>query len=149
MKRSSKSDPKFLRKYDRIMLRASFVSLFWGAIEERRKRGGFTFKEFAKQVGTSKSEMSRWFRGQPQNWTLNTVASLADALDLDIRLQAVERSTGIIYTPDHEPVRPSATHIVPKPMEPIGRTSPLPQIPTPKSNDPDTKIKSDPLQLVS
>lgn len=94
MSMSKKNDPKFQMAYSRAMLRSSFVSLFWGIISERKKEGGFTFQEFAKKVGSTKHEVSRWFNGDP-NWTLNTVASIAHALDVELRIEAVDRSNRV------------------------------------------------------
>jgi hypothetical protein len=96
--KSRRDDPKYLSAFDRGMLRSAFVSLFWGVIVERRKRGGFTLQGLAKLLGANKGEVSRWFSTQP-NWTLNTIANIASALDLDLQIRAVERSTGIIFTP--------------------------------------------------
>lgn len=89
MSTSKKSDPKFEMAYDRAMLRSAFVSLFWSVISERKKQGGFTFQAFAKKIGSTKHEVSRWFNGDP-NWTLNTVASIANALDLELKIEAVD-----------------------------------------------------------
>jgi transcriptional regulator with XRE-family HTH domain len=94
---SRKSDPKFVRAYDRGMLRSAFVSLFWAIITERRKKG-FTFQALAKLLGTNKGEVSRWFNGDP-NWTINTIANLAIALDVDLQIQAIDRNTGMVFTP--------------------------------------------------
>lgn len=80
------------------MLRSAFVSLFWGIIMERKKRGSFTLQSLAKILGTNKGEVSRWFNGDP-NWTINTIANLANALDVDIKIQATDRNTGAIFTP--------------------------------------------------
>lgn len=89
---------KFMKKYDSGMLRTAFVSLFWAYISDRRKRGPFTFQQFAKELNVNKGEVSRWFNGGP-NWRLNTIASIAHVLDLEIQITAVERSTGRIFTP--------------------------------------------------
>jgi transcriptional regulator with XRE-family HTH domain len=94
---SRKSDPKFVRAYDRGMLRSAFVSLFWAVITERKKKG-FTFQALAKLLGTNKGEVSRWFNGDP-NWTINTIANLASALDVDIKIEAIDRASGAIFTP--------------------------------------------------
>jgi transcriptional regulator with XRE-family HTH domain len=97
--KNRKTDPRFVISYERGMLRSALVSLFWSVIMERKKRpGGFTLQSLAKAIGSTKHEVSRWFNGDP-NWTLNTIANLAHALDLDLTIQARERSTGIIYTP--------------------------------------------------
>lgn len=106
MTTNRKTDPKFVRAYERGMLRSAFVSLFWGVIAERKKREGYTLQALAQSLGTNKAEVSRWFNGNP-NWTLNTVASIANALNLDLRIEAVERSTGRIFTPSG--VHPSTT----------------------------------------
>jgi transcriptional regulator with XRE-family HTH domain len=79
------------------MLRSSFVGLFWSIFSERKKREGMNLSELAKRVGSTKAEMSRWFNGDP-NWTLNTVANLANALDVELKIQAVERATGRVFT---------------------------------------------------
>jgi transcriptional regulator with XRE-family HTH domain len=95
---SRKSDPNFIRAYDRGMLRSAFVSLFWGIIIERKKRLGFTLQALAKLLKTNKAEVSRWFNGDP-NWTINTIANLANALDVDLQIQAIDRTTGMVFTP--------------------------------------------------
>jgi len=97
MSTNKKNDPKFLMAYERSMFRSAVKSLFWSVISERKKRGDFTFQAFAKQIGSTKHEVSRWFSGDP-NWTLNTIASIARALDLDLRVEAIERSTGRVFT---------------------------------------------------
>ena len=95
----SRISNKYDRAYYRAALRSLFVSLFWVIITARKKQpGGFTFKALAKAVGSTKHEVSRWFNGDP-NWTLNTVANLAHALDVELVIQARERGTGIVYTP--------------------------------------------------
>src|ERR1700692_4520416 len=96
---SRKSDPKFVRAYERGMLRSAFKSLFWAIVSERKKRhAGYTLIQLAKGMATSKHEVSRWFNGDP-NWTINTIASMANALDIDLRVEAVDRITGEVFTP--------------------------------------------------
>lgn len=80
------------------MLRSAFVSLFWGIIMERKKRGSFTLQALAKALSTNKGEVSRWFNGDP-NWTINTIANVADALDVELRIQAIDRKSGEVFTP--------------------------------------------------
>ena len=87
-----------VRAYDRAMLRAQFASLFWAAILERRKAGKFTLAALAKALGKNKGEVSRWFSGDAPNWTIGTVAEIAHALDLEIHLEARDRSTGMTLT---------------------------------------------------
>jgi len=92
-----KTDPKFVRAFDRAMLRSQFVSLFWSVIAARRKTHGFKMKSLADSLGKNKGEVSRWFSGDP-NWTVNTIASLAHALNVDLKVEAVDRETGEIFT---------------------------------------------------
>jgi transcriptional regulator with XRE-family HTH domain len=89
---------KLLWAYDREMLRSAFVSLFWAIITERRKKGTFTLVQLAKQLGANKGEVSRWFKGQP-NWTVGTIANIANALNVELRIEAVDRVSGEVFTP--------------------------------------------------
>ena len=112
----SKSDTEFARAYERGMLRSAFVSLFWAVITERKKRGDFTLQELAKTLGTNKAEVSRWFNGDP-NWTVNTIANLANALDIEIEIRARDRrSPGTVFSPSgsSEAERPVAQNVTVK-----------------------------------
>lgn len=102
---TKKSDPKFVMAYDRAMLRSAFVSLFWRVIVDQKKKG-FTLVALAKKLSTNKAEVSRWFKGDP-NWTVNTIASIAHALDLELRVEAVDRKTGHVYRPNSVQYEPS------------------------------------------
>lgn len=99
-----KNDPKFLRAYERGMLRSAFASVIWGALAVRRKTEALTYKEFAKRVGASKHEVSRWFNGDP-NWTINTIANIAHALDIDLRIEAFDRKTGRAFARSDGPIQ--------------------------------------------
>ncbi len=95
---SERAASREVRAYDRAMLRAEFASLFWAAIMEKRKSGKFTLVGLAKALGKNKGEVSRWFSSDAPNWTLGTVAEIAYALDLQIHIEARDRSTGMILT---------------------------------------------------
>ena len=84
--------PERMREYDREMLRSTFVSIFWAAISERRKRAKFTLQSLADKLGVDKSVVSRWFSGDRPNWETDTIADIAGALDLDLEITARERS---------------------------------------------------------
>ena len=99
-----KNDPKFVRAYERGMLRSAFASVIWGALALRKKTEALTFKEFAKRVGASKHEVSRWFNGDP-NWTINTIANIAHALDLELRIEAFDRKTGRAFARTGGPIQ--------------------------------------------
>jgi transcriptional regulator with XRE-family HTH domain len=88
-----------LWQFDRGMLRSAFVSLFWSVIQERRRRVGFALQSLADALGINKSAVSRWFSGPTQpNWTIDTIADLAHALDLDLEVRATDRQTGQVFT---------------------------------------------------
>jgi transcriptional regulator with XRE-family HTH domain len=103
------------------MLRSAFVSLFWAIITERRKKGVYTLLQLAKKLGTNKAEVSRWFRGEP-NWTVGTIANIANALNVELRIEAVDRDSGEVFTPAgiqvsaarHRPQKETSAESLPK-----------------------------------
>jgi DNA-binding phage protein len=115
---SKTDDPKFERAYDRAMLRSAFLSMFWAVISDRKKQG-LTLISLAKAIGSSKHEVSRWFKGDP-NWTINTIAAIAHALKLTLRIQAVDEhgniygSSGLQYSPAKNSIATSG--VPPKPV---------------------------------
>jgi hypothetical protein len=100
--------------YDRGMLRSAFLSLFWSVIADKKKNETFTFQSLVKALGTDKGKVSKWFNGDP-NWTVNTIAGLAHALDLELHISATERSTGKVFTPSGLQT-PQAKNVSRKPM---------------------------------
>jgi transcriptional regulator with XRE-family HTH domain len=116
--RSKTDDPKFERAYYRAMLRSAFLSMFWAVISDRKKQG-LTLVSLAKAIGSSKHEVSRWFKGDP-NWTLNTIAAIAHALKLTLRVQAVDEhgnvygSSGLQSMATKTPIATSG--VIPKPV---------------------------------
>jgi transcriptional regulator with XRE-family HTH domain len=98
----SKSD--HAREYERAMLRSAFVSLFWSVIADLKKRRGYRLQELADAVGVDKSGVSRWFSGGNPNWTLNTVADVANALNVDLRIELIDRETKAVHTPQGQKV---------------------------------------------
>ena len=118
----TKDDPKFEKAYYRAMLRSAFLSVFWAVISERKKKG-LTLISLAKAIGSSKHEVSRWFNGDP-NWTINTIAAIAHALKLTIRISAVDEY-GNIYEPSglrYSPEKAAAIATSRVPMEPVNVT---------------------------
>jgi len=94
-----KIDPaKRLREYDRELLRSSFVSLFWGVISERRRGAKFTLQSLADRLETDKSAVSRWFSGKLPNRTVDKIADIAGVLDLELKIEATDRTTGMVFT---------------------------------------------------
>lgn len=92
-------DKMVLRDFDREMLRSSLVSVFWAVITEKKKRaGGYKLQRLADALGINKSTVSRWFSYLP-NWEANTISDIANALDVELRIVAQDRTDGRIYTP--------------------------------------------------
>ena len=94
--KKSKDSPKFVLDYERGMLRSVFRSIFWAVIADKKKRSGFTFRSLAKAVGADRGKVSHWFNGDP-NWTINTIAAIAHALGLELKIIATDR-TGRVFT---------------------------------------------------
>jgi transcriptional regulator with XRE-family HTH domain len=130
-----KIDPaKRLREYDRKMLRSTFVSLFWGVISERRRRSKFTLQSLADKLGTDKSAVSRWFSGELPNWTVDKIADVAGVLDLELRIEATDKS-GSVFTASGaitQSATPSPTSLT------SSESSPRPQI-TVRVTDPEIR----------
>jgi len=81
------------------MLRGDFASLFWVVISEKRRAGILTLKRLAEKLGVNKSEPSRWFSDGRPNWTINTIADLAGALDVELIIRVRDRDTGVEIAP--------------------------------------------------
>jgi DNA-binding phage protein len=88
-----------LRTYDRVMLRSAFQSLFWNVLLTRKRQTKFTFKALADKLGINKSYVSRSF-SSPPNWQIDKVSDMADALGVDLIIEARDRKNpNIVYTP--------------------------------------------------
>ena len=95
-----KTDPQDRnRQYRRSMLRARFQSLFWAVLVDKKKRTGFKLTDLADALGVNKSYVSRSF-STPPNWQIDKISDLADSLNLDLEICAVDRNTGQIFTPE-------------------------------------------------
>jgi len=86
------------REYRRQMTRASFQSLFWHVLLTRKREAGLTLKLLADKLGINKSYISRSF-SSPPNWQVDKLSDMADALDVDLYIEARDRKTGRVYTP--------------------------------------------------
>lgn len=102
---------KILRDYDREMLRSAFSSLFWAVIS-RKKTKGLTLSSLAEKLHIHKSAVSRWFSGKAPNWELNSIADIAAALDVDVRVSLVDRADGFVYTDNGQEFRSDAVRTV-------------------------------------
>src|SRR5437879_6067948 len=93
------------RTYQRQVLRSAFQSLFWNVLLTRKRQFGFTFKALADALSTNKSYVSRSF-STPPNWQIDKIADMAEALGVDVIVEARDRKSGVIYTVNS--VRPAA-----------------------------------------
>jgi transcriptional regulator with XRE-family HTH domain len=94
----TKTDDKQMREYRRHMLRGEFRSLFWTIFSERKRSKKFTLQAFADKLGIGKSSLSRGFN-EPQNWTIDKMSDMADALGVELVVEARDRQTNAVYTP--------------------------------------------------
>jgi ribosome-binding protein aMBF1 (putative translation factor) len=95
---TTSDDGKLLMKeVDRELLRSSLVSIFYDVFSARKKHSGLTYKELAESLKVNKSQVSRWFSSLP-NWELNTVSDIANALDVELVIEAIDRQSGTVYS---------------------------------------------------
>lgn len=93
-----KRDSAALRaEYDREILRSAFSSMFWAVISDKKK-SGLSLTSLAASLGVHKSAVSRWFSGTSPNWEINTISDIANALDVEIKITAIDRQTGAVFT---------------------------------------------------
>src|SRR5438477_1451825 len=85
------------RTFDRLSLRSEFQSLFWNVLLTRKRQTKFTFKALADALGINKSYVSRSF-SSPPNWQIDRISDMADALGVDLVVEARDRKTHAIYT---------------------------------------------------
>jgi cyanate lyase len=85
------------RDYRRHITRAAFQSLFWNVLLKRKKDSGLTLKGLADKLGVHKSYMTRSF-SSPPNWQIDKLSDLADALGVDLVIEARDQQTGCTFT---------------------------------------------------
>jgi DNA-binding phage protein len=91
-------DATYDEQLRRSMLRSRFHSLFWAVILNLKSTKGLKLQDVADRLGVNKSFVSRSF-SKPPNWRIDTIADFADALDLDLVIEAHDRKTGRVFTP--------------------------------------------------
>jgi transcriptional regulator with XRE-family HTH domain len=89
---------KMIQEYDRDLLRSAFEGVFWSVVEKRRA-AGMTFQDIADAAGRDKTTVSKWFNDDQKNWTIETLADIAGALDVELVIRARERKDGTMHTP--------------------------------------------------
>lgn len=84
--------------FRRLMLRSELQSLFWHVLLVRKREMKFTLKALADKLGINRSYVTRSF-SSPPNWTVDKLSDMADALQIDLIVEARDRLNGRIYTP--------------------------------------------------
>lgn len=85
------ADPEARALFERELAKANAIATLLQTIEQARARRRLTKAEVARRVGSERSAISRLLAGKNANPTLNTLADLAAALDLEIELRVTER----------------------------------------------------------
>ncbi len=85
------ADPEARAIFERELAKATAIAMLLQSIEQTRERRRLSKAEVARRVGSERSAISRLLAGKNANPTFNTLADLADALDLEIELHVRER----------------------------------------------------------
>ncbi len=75
-----------------------------------RKKRGLSQGELAEAIGTKQPAISRVERAGYQNWSFNTLRSIADVLDARIRV-VIESSEDILCEYERHPYQEKADHL--------------------------------------
>lgn len=103
MKSSKQSSKEALvQEFERGVLRSAFVSTFWAVIQARKAETGLTLSQIADRLGINKSAISRWFSGTKPNWEIDTIADIANALDVDVEVVVADRKSNRRFGPSGE-----------------------------------------------
>lgn len=78
-------DPAYRKAYDGARERIQQVDLVVGAFDDRRRELDLSKADLARRAGVKPEAIRRLFSADRPNPTLNTLLSLASALDLDLR----------------------------------------------------------------
>lgn len=84
-------DPEARALFERELAKANAIATLLQSIEQTRERRRLSKAEVARRVGSERSAISRLLAGNNANPTFNTLADLADALDLEIEFRVRER----------------------------------------------------------
>jgi transcriptional regulator with XRE-family HTH domain len=89
-------------RYERTRRRVLALRSLLQQLETERARVGLTKEELAERAGANAAAVRRLLTSPRSNPTLRTVLELADALDLDLRVERREKD------PSSPPAHPSA-----------------------------------------
>lgn len=86
------------KKYKRLCLHSQIRSLLWGVFKTKNDRNGYTLKQLANDAGYTDITSQEYFVNNLQ-LTIDEIADFAEALNVELRIEAHERSTDEIFTP--------------------------------------------------
>jgi transcriptional regulator with XRE-family HTH domain len=95
------------RTYRRKFFLAEVSAKIARQIVSLRKMRGLTQAELAREAGTQQPAISRCERADYQNWSFNTLRSIADALDARIRV-IIEPAEAVIHEYEVSSVQPAS-----------------------------------------
>jgi DNA-binding phage protein len=85
------ADPNARAFFERELSKANAIATLMRTLDEARKRNDISKAEVARRVGSERSSISRLLSGREANPTLNTLADVADALDVEIEVRLKPR----------------------------------------------------------
>jgi transcriptional regulator with XRE-family HTH domain len=85
------ADPEFRAGFERKLAKITAIAELLSSIEAARARKQMPKAEVARRIDRRPEVVSRLLTGRDQNPTLDTIADLAFALDLEIELRIKER----------------------------------------------------------
>jgi DNA-binding phage protein len=86
------ADPRARAFFERELAKANAIATLMLALDEARKRNDLSKAEVARRVGSERSSISRLLSGNEANPTFNTLADVADALDVEIEVRVKPRA---------------------------------------------------------
>jgi len=95
---SMRTDPEYAARFRRLRFRRRVQSVFWTTIQYKKENGGYRLQALADALKVTKSVVSRMFGVNRQNWTLDKLSDLADALGVDLVIEARDRSANVTHT---------------------------------------------------
>ena len=82
------------KEYRKRSVHSMFQSLFWGALQDKHRR----IDDIADRTKYNKEHVRCLFRRDAW-WSINAISDVAEALDLELNVEARDRTTGKVYTP--------------------------------------------------
>jgi transcriptional regulator with XRE-family HTH domain len=87
------------REFLGLTLERQIFGAIYAAIEDRKSSHGMTRTEFGERTGRDKTGVSKLLRG-PSNWTIHTIAAVANALELTVEITFVDQYDPFrVFTP--------------------------------------------------